>query len=536
MSDNSPPPLPPVRLRPVAHLARDALTTPLITRAARLARWAKSGVRVTADGALGADQLPTAVAALALDDDPEGAAATQRAWHVAVGTGLVRVRRDVDGSEHTAAGGEPARLVKGSPGDVLDLWLQALDLVIGARVPPGGAAESVPSAGLVGGHHGAGRSRGAGGAGGRAGSGWSADGGRAGEAAFLDGVLAQLYVRSAGAEEAGGEPVPLPALAASMIVPDGMAEPTDDVLEQVSEAMLRLDGRFRALHTVGLVEFRPVDETLLVGSGARGRTTGGRRAGAANRARRTAASDGVVRERPPSVAHGAPGDFADADAPDVARYGMVRLTPLGRFGLRCRLMAAGFTAPVVGDLAEKGAEALLHGTADFPHAAARDEFAQWVAGRAPLDAARDLLAAARGADDGAPLRRLRCQQALCLVGREAEPALRDVLDDAELGGLARVWLTEQGVADVPPPTRAMVFWLTVDTLAAQLAAEGNSTELLDLVEDLARRHSGFFDTAWQVDHPATARVLEAMGRLHPDRRIAAQARAAARRARSRHID
>ncbi|NED17721.1 hypothetical protein G3I31_06025, partial [Streptomyces sp. SID9913] len=133
-----------------------------------------------------------------------------------------------------------------------------------------------------------------------------------------------------------------------------------------------------------------------------------------------------------------------------------------------------------------------------------------------------------------PLRRLRCQQALSLVGAGAEPALREVLDDAELGGLARVWLTEHGAADVPPPSEAMIFWLTIDTVAAQLAAEGNSEELRALVEGLAAQHSGFFSTVWRVDHPATADVLEAMGRLHPDKKIAKEARKAAFKARSQH--
>ncbi|MER6853316.1 hypothetical protein ABT333_37450, partial [Streptomyces flaveolus] len=140
----------------------------------------------------------------------------------------------------------------------------------------------------------------------------------------------------------------------------------------------------------------------------------------------------------------------------------------------------------------------------------------------------------RGSDAGAPLRRLRCQQALSLVGAGAEPALREVLDDAELGGLARVWLTEHGARDVPAPPEEMVFWLTIDTVAAQLAAEGNSEELRALVQGLAMQHSGFFDTAWRVGHPATADVLEAMGRLHPDKKVAKEARKAAFKARSQH--
>ncbi|MGW4453359.1 hypothetical protein ACWELY_30650, partial [Streptomyces sp. NPDC004599] len=124
------------------------------------------------------------------------------------------------------------------------------------------------------------------------------------------------------------------------------------------------------------------------------------------------------------------------------------------------------------------------------------------------------------------------QQPLSLLGPEAEPALRDVLDDPELGGLARVWLSEHGASDVPAPSQELVFWLTVDTLAAQLQAEGNSEELQALVEGLAEQHSGFFAAAWRVDHPATADVLEAMGRLHPDKKVAKEARKAAFKARS----
>ena len=146
---------------------------------------------------------------------------------------------------------------------------------------------------------------------------------------------------------------------------------------------------------------------------------------------------------------------------------------------------------------------------------------------------RELLAAARGDDAGAPLRRLHCQQALSLVGAEAEPALREVLDDAELGGLARVWLAERGAPDVPAPSEAMVFWLTVDTIAAQLAAEGELRGAAGPGRGPGRSSTAASSTAaWRVDHPATADVLEAMGRLHPDKKVAKEARKAAFKARS----
>ncbi|MEU0243746.1 hypothetical protein ABZ192_05365 [Streptomyces sp. NPDC006235] len=468
MSDSSP--LPPVRLTSEAELARDALSTPLLSRAARLARWAGPQTRVDAGGGLVDEQLPAAAEVLGLSGD-DAAADASEAWRVAVDTGLVEI---VDEEEGTVTAGEDlALLTGGSPQDVLAVWLAALETVLAdASVPDldGLVAEDgeVDLSALD----------------------WDPEA----EAEFLDGVLGNLYVLTAGEDTPAEAPVPLPALAASVIVPSDMGEPTNDVLEQVSDAMMRLDDQFRMLEPVGLVAYQPVDEALM------------------------AEAD----EEP----------AAPVDDTDVSRYGMVRLTPLGLYGLRARLLEAGFEAPAVGDLADKGADALLDGTAAFPPGAAQAETEQWLQRREALAAARELLAAARGADAGAPLRRLRCQQALSLVGASAEPALREVLDDAELGGLARVWLTEHGAADVPAPSEAMVYWLTIDTVAAQLAAEGNSEELRALVEGLARQHGGFFEAVWRVDHPATADVLEAMGRLHPDKKVAKEARKAAFKARS----
>ncbi|MEW2513121.1 hypothetical protein [Streptomyces sp. NPDC046870] len=471
MSDSSP--LPPVRLHPEAELARAALSTPLLSRAARLARWAGPGTRVDAGGGLAEEQLPAAVELLGLSGD-DAAAYASEAWRVAVDAGLVEI---VDEEAGTVRAGEELELLTGgAPRDVLTVWLAALETVIADAAVPDldDLVDALDEGGEV--------------------DFSSLDWDPQAEADFLDGVLGNLYLLTVSEDGPGDGTVPLPALAASMLLPDGMGEPTNDVLEQVSDAMMRLDDQFRVLEPVGLVDYRPVDEALMADTD----------------------------EEP----------AATVDDADVARYGMVRLTPLGVYGLRARLLEAGFDAPAVGDLADKGADVLLDGTARFGQSAARAETEQWLARREPLAAARELLAAARGADAGAPLRRLLCQQALSLVGAEAEPALREVLDDPELGGLARVWLSERGVAGVPAPSEDMVFWLTVDTLAAQLAAEGNSEELQALVEGLASQHSGFFAAAWRVEHPATAEVLDAMGRLHPDKKVAKQARKAAFKARS----
>ncbi|MER6314849.1 hypothetical protein ABT237_13900 [Streptomyces sp. NPDC001581] len=514
MSAESHPTLPPVRLHSDAELARDALVAPLFARAVRLARWAGPGTRVDIGGELVAEQLPEAAAVLGLDAaDEDSAGYAGQAWRVAVDTGLVDVtepEEDVEedagqgggqgagqgggegiregaaegGEERfgTAAPGEDLALVtSGAPGDVLDLWLAALDTVLADAAVPDldGLVDALDAGGEI--------------------DFDQLDWNPGREADFLDGVLANLYLLTVTEGGAADRPVPLPVLAASMVVPDGMGEPTDAVLEQVSDAMMRLDDQFRQLEPIGLVEFRPVDEELM------------------------AEAEGPLEAETASA----------ADDEDVSRYGMVRLTPLGLYGIRARMLEAGVEAPAVGELADKGADALLDAVSFYPESAAQAEIEQWLAGRELPAAVAELLAAARGDDEGGPLRRLRCQQALAPAGPEAEPAVRAVLDDAELGGLARVWLAERGVVDVPAPDPEMVFWLTVDTIAAQLAADGETEELPLLMETLTAHHAGFFEQVWRVEHPATAYVLEAMGRLHPDKKAAKEARKAAFKARSR---
>ncbi len=214
---------------------------------------------------------------------------------------------------------------------------------------------------------------------------------------------------------------------------------------------MRLDDQFRLLEPMGVVEYRPVDEALL----------------------------GEDAQEPGA---GAAGAAAEMDDEDVARYGLVRLTPLGLYGIRNRLLESGVDAPAVGDLAERDAAALLTAVAAFPQDAARAETELWLAGGPRWRRPGSCSPGRRAPTPPRPLRRLHCQQALALVGADAEPAVREVLDDPELGGLARVWLVERGAAQVPAPPEEMVFWLTVDTIAAQLAADGDLTELQDLIE------------------------------------------------------
>ncbi|MBO8190819.1 hypothetical protein ITI46_03770 [Streptomyces oryzae] len=542
MTGDDRPTLPPVRLPSDAELARDALAAPLLARAVELTRWARAGgpagagIPVGAGGELLSEQLKEAAVHLGLTGDEEAPALAADAWNFAVDTGLLVVDEDDEGGEDDEEGagggvGAADEMVPSSdepvgvatpdaelggltgdpdasapaPEEILELWRTGLETVLADAATP--SFEE-----LLGGIEGAI---------GEDGEidpdaidldamDWDLEE----EAEALEGALGNLYLITAtDPAVAAGSMVPLPVLAAAMTVPDGMEEPTDEVLEDVSMAMMRLDGQFRMLEPTGLVAYQPVDEALT----------------------REAAEGEEV--------HGPEELSAELDDEDVSRYGMVRLTPLGLYGVRERMRGAGLDVPAVGDLAEAGAEQLLAALPVYSEENAQSEIETWFAARAAaegagadggtLAAARELLAAARGADEGAPVRRLACQQALSLAGPEAEPALREVLDDRQLGGLARVWLAERGAPDVPQPDEEMVFWLTIDTIAAQVATAGEPDELRELVRDLVDQHTGFFDKAWRVEHPATGDVLETMGRVHPDKRVAKEARKAAFKARSR---
>ncbi|MFJ9852078.1 hypothetical protein [Streptomyces sp. NPDC101150] len=491
------PTLPPVRLHSEAELAREALGAPLMARAAKLARWAERGVPVGAGGEILEEALGAATEHLGLAGDEDGPAYTAEAWQLAVDTGLVEIEEspegedveDGEGGDELAAvgtatpGEELGLLTSGSPHDILDIWLQGMETVLADAAAPdfSDIADQIAEGGEL--------------------DLDAIDWNPEEEAELLDGILGNLYLLTAVSERPDQD-VPLPALAASMIVPDDMDEPTDDILEEVSEAMMRLDDQFRVLEPIGLVAYHPVDEALIEELDEQGET---------------------VRSAEPLTDE------------DVSRYGMVRLTPLGVYAVRARMLDAGVHAPAVGDLTDKGADVLLEALPDYPEPLAQAESELWLAARSPLDASRDLLGAARGDDDRAPLRRLAAQQTLSLVSPDAEAALREVLDDRQLGGLARVWLAERALPGIPEPSQDMIFWLTVDTIAAQLEGADDETaaELRDLVQSLTEQHSGFFDTVWRVDHPATADVLEAMGRLHPDKKAAKEARKAAFKARSR---
>ncbi|MEU9078995.1 hypothetical protein [Kitasatospora sp. NPDC048538] len=490
--------VPPVRLPGEEELTAQAKAVPMFGYALALARWAAPHRAVDEFGDLVEEDRAPAARLLGLapaeGEVPEEAEIeAMRAWSLACDLDLVEIGTTAAG-EHVAVPGpdlEPAE--QGDPETVLELWLTAAGIVRELAVEADSLPEEEPGEGAAD-EEGEEDEDGLN----------EVEEARDAAAELLDEALQVLYETTAFADP-GQETVPLGVLAALLVVPEG-EEPSEELLGDITDVMVSLDPMLGDLAELGLLEYRPIDPELFD------------------------EEEGAGDEAPALVGE------APLDEEESARFGLVRLTPLGQYGIRQWLLEDGYDAPLVGELAQGDAAELLRAVCESANVLPEEELRVWITGREPVAAARELLAAARGGDAYGPMRRMLCVTALDMLGAPAEPAVRDVLDDPELGGAGRAWLTSLGAADVPAPERSMALWAVVDTFAAQLLdSGGDAGQLRELIADLpvTGDPASYFGELWRVDHPYTADVLEAVGELHLDRAVAKEARKAAFKARSR---
>ncbi|MGQ4269991.1 hypothetical protein [Nocardiopsis changdeensis] len=234
------------------------------------------------------------------------------------------------------------------------------------------------------------------------------------------------------------------------------------------------------------------------------------------------------------------GEPASGGAVPAPRAGTDRGDGVGVFGAG----AGGRDAGAAGRGSGSGTAGLLDRLSTLPPPRHDAEIGPWLAGRTAAEAVRDIAAAAAEPGPRGALRRTIGVSVLVAVGDGAAPELRALLGSAsaEVAGLAAGAL--MALPGTPPGEHLDLLaeygpWWTIDTVSGLLAlGEEHVGELLgpgsgegtDVLGEILLSGQ---ERVWRVDHPGALTALEALGRLHPDARVAKAARRAADRARAR---
>ena len=253
-------------------------------------------------------------------------------------------------------------------------------------------------------------------------------------------------------------------------------------------------------------------------------------------------------------AHGDPAQLlldlmAELHAIEIADAGdgpVARLTPLGLAAVRTQLVQSGVDIPLLPDTEHMTAAQLIAMAEGVSEEEFTAEAAAWLSYRSAEAAARELLAVAAAAD--AASRILAVSVVMTELGALAEPVWREELGRIELRGYAITALaTLSGgdpAADPPPglePDVRDLAWMITDALAAEGWAD-LSDDAGHEPEALAKRlgeaippgqELAIFELMARIPHPDAADVLTAIGRCHPDKKIAKLARKSAYKAATR---
>ena len=222
--------------------------------------------------------------------------------------------------------------------------------------------------------------------------------------------------------------------------------------------------------------------------------------------------------------------------PDDEDAVVIALAPLALWGLREQLRLEGIEIPQIAMTGEPlRAADLVALVGSLSDAEFEAEAAAWVASHGPDRAARDLLAFA--AFSG-PQPRLVAVNLTRQIGPGANLAWRDAMQRPELRGYARVALSALA-AELPESTQPMVLdpdpddltWMATDLLALACGDEDPDPDEIaaQFAEAVPRgEESWIIGLMSRSSHPDVAQVLTVLGRYHPDRRVAKEARRAAR--------
>ncbi|MFF4761015.1 plasmid pRiA4b ORF-3 family protein [Streptomyces sp. NPDC001292] len=490
------PVLRPVTLAPQEDLVAAVRSVPFFDATLRLAAWCREGRQVTAGRVLRPALAREAVEELQLwklagDDSPYAdAVARARALESLRSAKHVAVLDDpwwlaVDGGMITISGGRAwgGTATDFAGGDLLEFWAATM----------GDLLEEIGETGVLDGLH-----------------------GELGEltAEIADGLVGLLYDAP---DDVWVDVEDLRAKGREV----GENGPEFDLFQALFAASFRELGEGLAL--LGAVEYEPGDDelaeealcTLL-------NAMGGQELGGGSRTS-SAASDRSRGDR---------------------RGDRMRLTPLGRYGLRAYLMECGLPAPLLGEYAEADAGALLQGLLGYSPDEMRREVKGWLEHRSAADAAVGLLDACDG--DGSEAAAKRAVAQLVLADLDDPRALRVLRKaaDSDVEGCRQVAITTLGArpgaeARVDPARAEEAgLWLLIDGLSILAGSQESEALTRGFLENWNTAPEALeqrVDKLWRVEHPATAQVLTELGEglRGVDTRLAKRMRTAANKARSR---
>ncbi|MER6076114.1 plasmid pRiA4b ORF-3 family protein [Streptomyces sp. NPDC001817] len=207
---------------------------------------------------------------------------------------------------------------------------------------------------------------------------------------------------------------------------------------------------------------------------------------------------------------------ADGSADTPLPGNQLRLTPLGRHGLREYLIAKGVPAPLIGDLADADVPTLLDALLDYDQESAHAEITGWISHRGQRPAAVQLIDACAGLDADAALLRMTAGPVLAELNEPRALAVLRKAAASKVPGCAEIAAIELARRGEIPEGYGpeLQLWGLIDHLWGPLGvADEALAEFLDqerasvlpLLEQVA-------DDLWRCDHPATRAVLEATGR------------------------
>jgi hypothetical protein len=219
-----------------------------------------------------------------------------------------------------------------------------------------------------------------------------------------------------------------------------------------------------------------------------------------------------------------------------AAGGRIELTPLALWALREQFaldkIRVSILPPPSSAMSPAALVALSDAVSDAEFEAA---FSIWVRGRDPERAVRELLLYA---GSSTPHGRLTAVDLARRIGVPGYPAWQDAMKRPELRGYARVtlsamagYLPRSALPPVLEPDPDEMTWLATDLLATACGAEQPDPDEIaaQFAEAVpAGEEEWIFELMARSSHPDVGRVLDVLDAYHPDRRVARNARKAAR--------